>query len=48
MRGSFKEMLACLQSQPVAQQSQQIEQAFYGWKGEQVQTDDVLVVGIRL
>ena len=48
MRRSFKELLACLQSQPVAQQHQHIEQIFYEWKGEQVQTDDVLVVGIRL
>ena len=48
MRSSFKELLTCLQSQPIAQQHQKIERTFYDWKGEQVQTDDVLVVGIRL
>ena len=48
MRSKFKELLTCLQSQPVAQQYQRIEQVFYEWKGEQIQTDDVLVVGIRL
>ena len=48
MRRSFKEMLTCLQSHSIAQQYQKIEQTFYEWKGEQVQTDDVLIVGIRL
>ena len=48
MRGCFKELLTCLQSQSIAQQYQKIETTFYEWKGNQVQTDDVLVVGIRL
>ena len=48
MRRRFKELLCSLQTQPVAQQHQQIEDAFYKWKDQQVQTDDVLVVGIRV
>ena len=48
MRSQFKELLTCLQSQTIAQQHQRIEETFYGWKGQQIQTDDVLVVGIRL
>ena len=48
MRRRFKEMLTVLQSQSVAQQHQQIEHIFYEWKGNQVQTDDVLVVGVRV
>ncbi len=48
MRRRFKEMLTVLQSQHVAQQHQQIERTFYEWKGQQVQTDDVLVVGVRV
>ena len=48
MRRNFKELLTCLQSLGIAQQYQKIEQTFYEWKGEQIQTDDVLVVGIRL
>lgn len=48
MRRRFKEMLTVLQSQNVAQQHQQIESIFYEWKGNQVQTDDVLVMGVRV
>ena len=48
MRRCFKEMLTVLQSKSIAQQHQQIERIFYEWKGEQVQTDDVLVVGVRV
>ena len=48
MRSCFKDLLTCLHTQPIAQQHQNIEHAFYEWKGQQIQTDDVLVVGIRL
>jgi serine phosphatase RsbU (regulator of sigma subunit) len=48
MRRRFKELLVDLQSQRIAQQHQEIERTFYAWKGEQVQTDDVLVVGVRV
>ena len=48
MRNRFRHLLQDLQEKPIAQQAQHLEETFCRWKGEQVQTDDVLVMGIRL
>lgn len=48
MRRRFRDFLSCLQSLPTAEQYQKVQDIFEEWKGGQVQTDDVMVLGIRL
>ncbi len=48
MRNCFRELLNCLQPEPTAEQLSKISTVFKEWKGTQVQTDDVMVLGIRL
>ncbi|MEM9829088.1 MAG: tetratricopeptide repeat protein [Bacteroidota bacterium] len=48
MRARFCDLLANLHDLPTAEQYQQVNEAFTHWQGHQVQTDDVLLMGIRL
>jgi len=48
MRGQFCKLLSSVQALPTEEQYQKIEETFCQWQGEQIQTDDVLVVGVRL
>lgn len=48
MTKSFKEMLVKLQGLSTEAQRNQIEDVFNRWKQNQQQTDDVLVMGVRL
>lgn len=48
MRSRFRELLENIHAQPTAMQYQKIKEAFTGWQGDQIQTDDVLLVGLRL
>jgi serine phosphatase RsbU (regulator of sigma subunit) len=47
-RKRFKQLLTENCSKPMPEQKQIIETRFLEWKGEQDQTDDVLVIGIKI
>jgi serine phosphatase RsbU (regulator of sigma subunit) len=44
----FKELLSKIHQLPMHQQKSIIEQRFNSWKGNTPQTDDVLVIGVRV
>jgi len=48
MRKKFRHVLAGIKDLPTLQQSKSVEELYNEWKGEHPQTDDVMVVGIRL
>ncbi|WKN31884.1 tetratricopeptide repeat protein [Porifericola rhodea] len=48
MRKNFKGLLGSIQNEPVQNQSLMIKEAFDRWKGGQTQTDDVLVLGLKI
>lgn len=48
MRSRFRELLENIHAQPTAMQYQKIKETFTCWQGDQIQTDDVLLVGLRL
>jgi PAS domain S-box-containing protein len=48
MAKRFKNMLAMHADKPMPKQKEIIEKAFYSWKGEHRQIDDVLVIGIKV
>jgi len=48
MVSKFKKLLLGISKKPMTEQKQLLEQTFDDWKGEQKQTDDVLVVGIKI
>ncbi|HAA17175.1 MAG TPA: hypothetical protein DCE41_37860 [Cytophagales bacterium] len=48
MKTQFRRLLNSLSTLPMASQRSVLEQRFQSWKGEQPQTDDVLVVGLQL
>ena len=48
LRVNFKSLMEKIQHEPTPRQSQVIQEAFDRWKGEQTQTDDVLVIGLRI
>ncbi|MDF9795685.1 serine phosphatase RsbU (regulator of sigma subunit)/uncharacterized protein HemY [Catalinimonas alkaloidigena] len=48
MRRNFMALLENIQEEPVTSQIALITEAFEVWKGDQVQTDDVLVIGLRI
>lgn len=48
MRNRFRDLLNCLQHRSTADQYQILRETFENWRGKQVQTDDVMVLGIRL
>ncbi|QHT71395.1 SpoIIE family protein phosphatase [Rhodocytophaga rosea] len=43
----FQELLLSIQSERIATQQEQLQQAFNSWRGETKQIDDVLVIGMR-
>jgi len=48
MYAQFKEMLFKMQDKPMAKQKEILDTAFEDWKGEQEQTDDVCVIGVKI
>ncbi|MCS6821532.1 MAG: SpoIIE family protein phosphatase [Microscillaceae bacterium] len=44
----FKELLHCIHNEPMPKQKEIIEQTINQWKGNQEQTDDMLVLGVRI
>jgi serine phosphatase RsbU (regulator of sigma subunit) len=44
----FKELLVSVSSRNMKQQYSDLELAFWNWKMDQEQVDDVLVIGIRI
>jgi serine phosphatase RsbU (regulator of sigma subunit) len=44
----FRQIIESIQGLPMAQQKVRLEKAFYDWKGEAQQIDDVLVFGFQL
>jgi serine phosphatase RsbU (regulator of sigma subunit) len=48
MTKTFKEQLALIQAQPMEDQKKHLDKFFTDWKSEAEQTDDVLVIGIRI
>ncbi|MGD0340968.1 MAG: tetratricopeptide repeat protein [Bacteroidales bacterium] len=45
---AFKELLLKVQILPIKEQKKKLETEFLKWKGDNPQTDDVLVIGLRL
>ncbi len=48
MKKKFENLLITLQNKSMEEQRSGVENAFHQWKGEQPQTDDVCVVGIKI
>ncbi len=48
MVGNFRKLLLKISEKPLQEQKKQIEQAFDDWQGDQKQTDDIIVLGIRI
>ncbi|PWJ43335.1 PP2C family protein-serine/threonine phosphatase [Sediminitomix flava] len=48
LKKRFREFLSTLTTKSVEQQKDILEKEFTDWKGHQAQTDDILVVGIKL
>ncbi len=48
MQRGLKELLVTLQALNMAEQKERLDQFFKEWKGSEVQTDDVCVIGIRV
>jgi len=46
--GSFRELLLEIHERSIEEQKQIIFETFINWKGNQVQVDDVLLIGIRI
>jgi serine phosphatase RsbU (regulator of sigma subunit)/uncharacterized protein HemY len=46
--GSFRELLLEIHERPIEEQKQIIFETFINWKGNQLQVDDVLLIGIRI
>lgn len=44
---NFRDLLFEHHRKPMAEQKEILEQAFYNWKGENAQIDDILVIGFR-
>ncbi len=44
----FRDMLLRYHHLPMAQQSDELKKAFYEWKGDSIQIDDILVVGMEV
>ena len=47
MTGNFKKLVSQINTLPVQYQRENIVETFKQWKGQRLQTDDVLVVGIK-
>ena len=48
MKGNFKTLLAQLKDLPVTEQDTELQQTFQRWRGITAQTDDILILGIRV
>ncbi|TAH18557.1 MAG: hypothetical protein EAZ08_10990 [Cytophagales bacterium] len=48
MVGNLKQLLLEIATKPMEEQKKQIETTFEQWKGNQKQTEDVIVLGIRV
>lgn len=48
LRTQFRSLLRQIHKEPTLQQREVVEQVFERWQGQQVQTDDVLVLGVRV
>ena len=48
MRKRFKEVLASISSLEIDEQEKTLHETFNAWKGSKEQTDDLLVIGIRI
>ena len=48
LRTNFRSLLKQIHAEPTPRQGQAVEEVFERWKGQQVQTDDVLVLGLRV
>jgi len=48
MSGNFKELLLKIHEKPMDVQEQILEKTFEEWKGDYIQLDDILVIGIKL
>jgi len=48
MVGKFKKFVVQLAAVPFDKQHQILSNEFYNWKGTTHQTDDVLVIGIKM
>ena len=48
MLGNLQKLVASIYDKPISEQEKMIYKAFYGWKGEIEQVDDVLVIGFRV
>ncbi len=48
MKTNFRKLLSSLHKYPIYEQYNLLCESFYTWKGAQQQTDDILVVGIKL
>jgi serine phosphatase RsbU (regulator of sigma subunit) len=44
----YKELLSQISGLPMNQQVERLEQAFYAWKGDLEQVDDVCIIGVRV
>ena len=48
MKNKFRELLEDISDKPMTEQKQLLEDTFNEWKGENEQSDDVIVAGIRI
>jgi hypothetical protein len=48
MRKRFKEMLTAISELEIDSQEKTLHETFNVWKGSMEQTDDLLVIGIRI
>ncbi len=48
MRKALKELLSSIATEKHLQQREQLLQAFQQWKGDNEQTDDILIIGVRI
>jgi serine phosphatase RsbU (regulator of sigma subunit) len=48
MTAKFRELLLSIHQLPMPEQEKELEKAYLAWKGNFSQTDDVLVIGIRV
>ncbi|HEX2969495.1 MAG TPA: SpoIIE family protein phosphatase [Bacteroidales bacterium] len=48
MSAQFKDQLISINSNTMSEQKRLLEKAFFEWKGENEQTDDICILGIRI
>jgi serine phosphatase RsbU (regulator of sigma subunit) len=45
---TFKAFLLKIHTLPLQEQKEMLEKEFFGWKGDNIQLDDVLILGMRI